>query len=54
MTVKEEHEYAGFRYRMMKEHGIIVAAPHSGQHPAAGKSKQIRAAVKSYLQEHPL
>ena len=52
MVVKENHEYVGFQYRILKEKGLFVAAPHVGQHPAAGKAKHIRAAIETYLQEN--
>ena len=49
--VKQDHEYEGFHYTIMKEHGYHVAAPHVGQHPAAAKAKHIRAAIETYLEE---
>lgn len=51
-TLCEDHEYAGFRYRIVAmpcEDGLwLEAYPHPGQHPAASKAKHRRAAVETY------
>lgn len=49
-TLKKEHEYAGFYYRIVKSQGLIQAVPFSGQHYAAWKDKHVRAAIEDYTQ----
>lgn len=49
--VEKDYEYAGFHYTIFKEHGYHTAAPHIGQHPAAGKAVHIRSAIECYLDD---
>lgn len=54
LTVLEENwEYAGFRYRIIKDGMLTNASPHFGQHRAAGREKHLRAAIETYLEAHP-
>lgn len=50
-VLNADYEYVGFHYTIMKDGLLTCAAPHLGQHPAAGKAKHIRAAVECYLQD---
>lgn len=47
--LNHDYEYAGFHYTIMHDGLLIQASPHSGQHPAAGKNKHIRAAIDGFL-----